>query len=406
MGNPPYVRLEEIQPAKAELYRNAFETMRGRSDLYIAFYEAALNQLKPGGTCAYICADRWLLNDYGSALRKLITSGFNVRYIIEAHDVDAFESEVSAYPAITVITTGKQAPATVAKFFPGIESADATSVLGALRSAQSSGVVRCARLNQWFKGDEPWPCSSPERLAVLRQMESTCIGLETEETGTRVGIGVATGADKIFITKNTNEVESNRLLPLAMGDDLTGPRVNWSGHYLINPWSEEGLVDLSAFPKMRDHLMPHRSVLQARHTAKERPDKWHKTIDRVTLSLLQEPKLYIADIRERLEPALDEGKTYPHHNVYWITSKKWDLSVLGGLLMSDIGEFFVRCYGVRMRGGYFRFQAQYLRRIRVPHPDIIPAATAKKLAEAFRGFDRAKATALAHSVYGIGALPQ
>lgn len=406
VGNPPYVRLEEIPASKAELYRNAFETMRGRSDLYVAFYEAALNQLKPGGVCAYICADRWLLNDYGSALRKLITTGFNVRFIIEAHDVDAFETEVSAYPAITVITTGKQGTAAVAKLFPGVEVADRAHVLDSLVSAESNSVVHCARLTQWFNGDEPWPCSSPERLAALRQIEATCIPLESDETGTRVGIGVATGADKVFITKAPPALEKDRLLPLAMGDDLEGRNVNWSGHYLINPWDENGLVDLAAYPKMQAHFAPHSSLLQARHTARERPDKWFKTIDRVTLSLVAEKKLYVADIRGRLEPALDEGKTYPHHNIYWITSKKWDLRVLGALLMSDIGEFFVRCYGVRMRGGYFRFQAQYLRRIRVPRPESIPPATAKALAQAYEKFDRAKATSLAYAVYGIEELPQ
>jgi hypothetical protein len=39
--------------------------MRGRADIYVAFYQAALLQLKPRGVCAYICADRWMLNDYG-----------------------------------------------------------------------------------------------------------------------------------------------------------------------------------------------------------------------------------------------------------------------------------------------------------------------------------------------------
>lgn len=406
VGNPPYVRLEEIPPAKAELYRNAFQTMRGRSDLYVAFYEAALMQLKPGGMCAYICADRWLLNDYGSALRNLITDGFNVRLIIEAHDVDAFEADVSAYPAITIISTGKQGPATVAKLFPGAESADRRQLVDQLSRAKSDALLRCARLNEWFRGAEPWPCSSPERLAVLRQMEASCIPLENQETGTRVGIGVATGADKIFIVKGAPDVERDRLLPLAMGKDLAGPEVNWSGRYLINPWQEEGLVELNRFPKTHAYLLPHLEELSGRHTAKDHPTRWHKTIDRVNLSLVRERKLYIADIRGRLEPALDNGETYPHHNIYWITSRKWDLRVLGGILMSDVGEFFVRCYGVRMRGGYFRFQAQYLRRIRVPHPEQIPAPIQKQLATAFTDFDRPKATALAHMVYGIKALPE
>ncbi len=405
IGNPPYIRLEEIPADKAQVYRSAFRTMRGRSDLYVAFYEAALNQLKPGGCCAYICADRWLLNDYGSSLRELVTGGFNVRYIVEAHDVAAFEADVSAYPAVTVITTGRQSTATIAKMLPGVETRDRGEVVGALKAGRSSETLRCATLDTWFSGDEPWPCSSPERLGILRAIEARCIPLETETTGTRVGIGVATGADRVYITKDSGAAERDRLLPLAMGEDLSGPCVNWSGNYLVNPWTAEGLVTLSDFPKMEAYLADHGDLLRARRTARDNPTKWHKTIDRVNLRLLSQPKLYIADIRGRLEPALDEGRTYPHHNVYWIISRDWDLRVLGGLLLSDVGEFFVRCYGVRMRGGYFRFQAQYLRRICVPPPASISATAAKQLSDAFTKFDRAKASALAHTLYGINALP-
>ena len=48
IGNPPYIRLEEIPEGKADLYRNAYSTMRGRADIYIAFFQAALAQLRPG----------------------------------------------------------------------------------------------------------------------------------------------------------------------------------------------------------------------------------------------------------------------------------------------------------------------------------------------------------------------
>ena len=67
-------------------------------------------------------------------------------------------------------------------------------------------------------------------------------------------------------------------------------------------------------------------------------------------------------------PVLDRGETYPHHNLYYLTSKVWDLEVLGGLLLSRVAQLFIQAYCVRMRGGTLRFQAQYLRRIRVPDP--------------------------------------
>lgn len=405
VGNPPYIRLEEIPSAKAAFYRS-FSAMRGRADIYIAFYQAALLQLKPHGVCAYICADRWMLNDYGSGLREFITTqGYNVRSVIESHDVAAFESEVSAYPAVTVISRDPQGPVIVAKALPGIETADRAEVLDLIARARSGPALRVARFAEWFHDGEPWPCSSPEALQLLKHLEATCLPLEDKTTGTKIGIGVATGADRVFITSQKPDIEPDRLLPLALASDLEDGRVNWSGHYLVNPWNEQGLVNLADYPRLSAYLEPHRTLLCDRHTAKERPHQWHKTIDRVTLSRASQEKLYIADIKDRLLPSLDTGQTYPQHNLYWITSEQWDLRVLGALLMSAVGEFFIHCYGVRMRGGFLRFQAQYLRRIRVPNPANLSPELKQQLRDAFDRQDTALATRAALQAYGITSIP-
>ena len=241
---------------------------------------------------------------------------------------------------------------------------------------------------------------------MLKHLEATCLPLESKETGTKIGIGVATGADKVFISSDKPAYETDRALPLAMAYDLEEGRVNWSGHFLANPWNENGLVDLSEYPGFESYLGRHREKLEARHTAKkDKPQNWHKTIDRVNLGLFKKDKLYIADIKDRLLPCLDEGETYPQHNLYWITSEQWDLRVLGALLMSEVGQFFIQCYGVRMRGGYLRFQAQYLRRIRVPDPASISPALCKKLKAAFELQDFELANKAALDAYGIDSLP-
>jgi adenine-specific DNA-methyltransferase len=408
IGNPPYIRLEQIPASKAAFYRSGFSAMRGRADIYVAFYQAALLQLKPGGVCAYICADRWMLNDYGSALREFITTeGYNVRHVIEAHDVPAFETEVSAYPAVTIIAREKQGPVTVSKALPGIEKEKTQTLVKSITSLGSSPRIKTARFPDWFHGTEPWPCSSPEALKLLKHLEATCLPLECKIAGTKIGIGVATGADKVFITAKKPDIEPDRILPLALASDLKHGKVQWSGHCMANPWNAKGLVDLAEYPRLKQHLKPHHELLSGRHTAKkDRAENWHKTIDRVNLALVKKHKLYIADIKDRLLPALDTGKTYPQHNLYWITSDTWDLKVLGALLMSAVGEFFIHCYGVRMRGGYLRFQAQYLRRIRVPDPKSISPKLAETLRHAFDNQDFELATKAALVAYGIDALPE
>jgi hypothetical protein len=235
-------------------------------------------------------------------------------------------------------------------------------------------------------------------LALLRRLEQQFPSLES---AARVGIGVATGNDGVFITRDADLVERPRLLKLALASDICEGTMNWSGHYLVDPWNTDGLVNLEEYPRLRAYFEKHATVLKKRHTAAKNIRGWFKTIDRVTHTLTAQPKLYIADIKNILDPVLDRGETYPHHNLYFIQSDQWNLEVLGGLLMSAVGQFFVESYGVRMRGGYLRFQAQYLRRIRVPDPHALSAAQTEELVEAFRRRDRQHATRVALEVYGI-----
>jgi hypothetical protein len=404
IGNPPYIRLEDIPGETATLYRGAYPTMRGRADVYVAFFEAALHQLKRGGVCAFICADRWMRNQYGAELRDLIASSYAVEVVIEMHNADAFHEEVDAYPAITVIRRQDQGLAVIASAGPEAENTAPGKLFATLQATARNETValprgfRTAVVETWFKGADPWSCHSPEQLTLLRRLEERFPMLESNA---RVGIGVATGNDSIFITEDSGLVEPSRLLHLALAKDLLEGTMKWSGHYLVDPWDGDGLAVLDKYPRLRAYFEKHAIALRKRHTAAKNLRGWYKTIDRVTHTLTSTPKIYIADIKNVLDPVLDRGETYPHHNLYFIQSDEWDLEVLGGLLMSSVGQFFVESYGVRMRGGYLRFQAQYLRRIRVPNPKALSVSQSEALIEAFRNRDRRHATQVALEVYGI-----
>ena len=399
VGNPPYIRLEDLGEI-GEHYRAAYPTMVGRADIYIAFYEAALRHLKSGGVCGFICADRWMFNQYGAELRSFVTRNFSVEAVIQMHHADAFEKEVSAYPAVTIIRNAKQGPVIVATLNPEAERIGSAALAAEFAQGKvEKGTTNAARVDRWFTGTAPWPLMDPERLALLRRLETEFQTLES--TGTVVGIGVATGADKVFITKDPDLVEPERLLPLAMAFDVKGAAVTWSQHYLINPWNGKGLVDLAEYPRLAAHFWRNHEQLQGRHVGQKAPANWYRTIDRVNDQLTAKPKLYLPDFKGRIAPVLDAGNTYPHHNLYFITAETWDLEVLGGLLLSDVAQFFIEAYGVRMRGGYLRFQAQYLRRIRVPRPIDISAAQAERLRSAFATHDVAISNAIAVELYRL-----
>jgi adenine-specific DNA-methyltransferase len=410
LGNPPYVRVESIPEPQNAQYRQFFPTMRGRADLYVGFYEAALRQLHPGGVCAFICADRWMVNQYGESLRRYITADFAVEVLLEMHQTAAFEDEVSAYPAITVLRRGPQQAAVVATATQELEFVETPRIVAHVAAARRATPptplpgLTAAHVPEWFPAGEPWIRTTPARTALLAYLEQHFEPLVTTATGTRVGIGVATGADAVFFTTDADLVEADHLLRLARPADVRTGQLTWSGQWLITPWHQGKLVDLTQRPRLQAYLTTHRAQLAGRHVAKKNPTAWHRTIDKVDEQLYHRAKLYIPDIKNTLFPVLDRGETYPDHNLYFITSDAWDLEVLGGLLLSDLGTFFVECYGVRMRGGYLRMQAQYLRKIRVPAPSTILPAQANALREAFRTRNVAAATTAAVAVYRIDHL--
>ncbi|MFL4905208.1 Eco57I restriction-modification methylase domain-containing protein [Streptomyces sp. MMS24-I2-30] len=411
VGNPPYIRLEDVPDGRMAAYRRACSTMGGRADVYIGFYEMALRSLNPGGRLGFICADRWMRNQYGRRLRQLVTEGFSMDLALVMHDVDAFDDQVSAYPAITVISNKPQGAAVAAdtnRSF-GAERAQEFSrwyLAGEPSAAATTTSYQAARLPHWFPEEDSWPTASPARLAVLEDLTERFRLLEDTRTGTKVGIGIATGADKVFLTKDTDLVEEDRLLPMAMVRDTTSGTIDWDGTYLVNPWTANGdLVGLDAYPRLAFYFEKHGGALRKRYVAVKQPERWYKTIDKVDHHLTRRQKLLFPDMKLRIHPVLDEGGLYPHHNLYFIVSDVWDMRVLGGLLLSNVAGAFVEAYGVKMRGGTLRFQAQYLRKIRVPDPARISEAEQAALAEAFAKRDVEAATEAALRVYGLAELP-
>ncbi|WP_371773135.1 Eco57I restriction-modification methylase domain-containing protein [Streptomyces sp. NBC_01438] len=410
VGNPPYIRLEDVPDARMTAYRQACTTMGGRADIYVGFYEVALRSLAPEGRLGFICADRWMRNQYGRRLRQMVRSRFSMDVALVMHDVDAFENQVSAYPAITIISNQAQGRAVAADTTREFGSAQARDFVYWCAQDSSESITttafQAARMPNWFPDEDSWPAASPARLAVLEELTERFRLLEDDKTGTRVGIGIATGADKVFLTEDKGLVESDRLLPMAMVRDTTSGALDWHGTHLVNPWTAEGrLVDLAAYPRLASYFEGHGTALRKRYIATKQPDRWYKTIDKVDHRLIGRPKLLLPDMKLTIHPVLDEGGLYPHHNLYFIVSDAWDMRVLGGLLLSKVAEAFVEAYAVKMRGGTIRFQAQYLRKIRVPDPQAISESDQVALREAFDKRDVQVATEAALRVYGLAELP-
>jgi adenine-specific DNA-methyltransferase len=408
VGNPPYIRYDDIPQATLAEYRRRYPAMIGRGDIYVGFIEAGLRQLTANGVLAFICADRWMRSAYGAELRRVVSTAYAVEAVIEMHDAPAFEGDVAAYPAVIAIRRGPQGPVLVASAGTGAGQLPGDRCLADRLAELARGTgaplpeFEATMAGSWFRGTGPWPSLEPRQLSLLQRLEARFGPLEDQMTGTKIGIGVATGADRVFVTLDPDLAEPDRMVPLAMTADTRSGVLRWSGHYLVDPWLRSGaLVDIAAYPRLRAYFQVRKQELHGRSIAQRYTRDWYRTIDRVHHDLTTRPKLYFPDMKLTSNPVLDRGQTYPHHNLYYLTSQAWDLEVLGGLLLSRVAQLFIEAYCVRMRGGTLRFQAQYLRRIRVPDPADLPEDLQHRLRQAFRARDATAATAAAVEAYEI-----
>ena len=108
IGNPPYVRNEEIQDPHGKLTPTAYKeqlklvlqqdfpgaikdkTVNGRSDLYCYFYVHTLNLLNQNGFQAFICSNSWLDVGYGVWLQEFLLATTPVEWIVDNHAKRSF----------------------------------------------------------------------------------------------------------------------------------------------------------------------------------------------------------------------------------------------------------------------------------------------------------------------------
>ena len=400
VGNPPYVRQESIPDVLMAEYRKRYATIYDRADIYVPFVEHSLRLLHETGKLGFICADRWMKNKYGQKLRDLVSQSYSVTAYVDMVGTDAFHAEVSAYPAITIIERGAGKPTRVFAR-PSIQKEFLDSLAVELTSPSLASGARVQEVGALTKGSDAWVLEAFEALELVRRLERQFPLIE--DVGCKVGIGVATGADRAFIADyEALDVEPCRKLPLVMTRDIASGEIAWRGKGVVNPFSDDGrLVKLEEYPKLKRFLEDRREQIAGRHVAARSPQNWYRTIDRIYPELTWKEKLLIPDIKGDAFVIHEPGQLYPHHNLYFVTSSEWDVRALQAVMKSGIAKLFVSLYSTKMRGGYLRFQAQYLRKIRLPHWHAVPEDVQHRLAEAARKNSLDQISELVATLYGL-----
>jgi len=396
IGNPPYIRFDDISTVKQKEYRALFPSFAERCDIYVPFFEKSLAMLSDKGVFSFICTNRFTKSSYGKQLRRLIADKYHVALYLNMEHSQPFVEEVSAYPAIYIIDHHRDR-----ETYSATINDAAAATLNQMRMDQPKNALSVFK--QWYKGDSPWISTDCQERETADKIAKTFPTITKSAEGTEIGIGVASGADDIYINAQRNtSIEPSCLLPLVASEDIRNGCISWDERYLLNPYDDDDdmqMRDLTRYPLAAAYFDSHAPKLKARYCARKHPQDWYRTLDRVKYSLLRSPKILIPDIQLGGNVALDEsGSYYPHHNVYWITSTKWNLKALCALLRSSFVTSQIRNISVQMRGGSIRYQAQNLRNVHIPAWSSLSESDIDKLVSAYESNDTEQLDAVVDAV--------
>ena len=91
IGNPPYVRYDNIKKNQREILSSSFDFAFDKFDLYILFIEKSIKLLKENGFHSFIVTDRFCNQKYGQNIREYLINNVNINKIIDFTEFKLFK---------------------------------------------------------------------------------------------------------------------------------------------------------------------------------------------------------------------------------------------------------------------------------------------------------------------------
>ena len=315
VGNPPYIRLEDVPDARMRAYRRPARRWRASRHLRRLLRAGAALPAPAGGRLHLrrpVDAQPVRRRPAGTGRRRLQRSTSRSRCTTST------PSRTRSRPTRRSRSSrdGAQGPAVVADTDARVR-ADAAPRSGRLVSCRrpprrSRCDLRGVPATALVHGRRLWPTGSPARLAMIEDLNDQFPPLEDPATGTRVGIGVATGADSVFITDRRRPASSRPAASAAMVSDIATGHARVVGPLPGQPVGRRRHSSTSTSTRGSfGYFEAHADRLRSRHVAGRQPDRWYRTIDRVDPELSDRPKLLLPDMQDDHAPGPRRGRILP-----------------------------------------------------------------------------------------------
>ena len=333
IGNPPYVRQEQIAPYKAFLAAIFPETFHGAADLFVYFYHQGVRLLRAGGRMSYIVTNKWLRAGYGEALRGFFAEQTIIAQVIDFGHAPIFAG-ADVFPCIIVLEKppGDAAP------LPADHQVQVTAFprealkLVSLDSyvARYSHPVPQARF-----GRSAWSLEESETDDLMAKIRRAGVPL-TEFAGVKPYRGVLTGFNEAFLidppTKERLVRDDPRsaeiIKPYLRGQDIKRWSPEWDGLWMI--FAGQG-VSIPDYPMIEQHLSHHRDALEKRAGNQE----WWQFQSATSFHhLFLQPKLMYQEIQFHPRYCFDDREFYGNNKTFMLPkADPYLLAVLNSPLM-------------------------------------------------------------------------
>ncbi|WP_231266964.1 Eco57I restriction-modification methylase domain-containing protein [Helicobacter pylori] len=390
IGNPPYIRQEQIKEIKPLLQKQYQDFYNSTADIYTYFFALSYHLLKKKGFNAFITSNKYARAKYGTKLRELLFKKTTIVSYMELNALKVFES---ATVDTSIMSFIKQEPPKESRFNYYEPTPDDKSDLKSARSLP---------MRQNALSTESFIFANATLLDLRDKMES--VGTPLKDWDIQINYGIKTGANEAFIipTEKREEIlnacktqeERKRtealIKPILRGKDIKRYSYEWADLWVIFiPWHfpntnnpknmEENEQDFSIhYSIIYDHLLSHKDKLLKRN--KDETGKryeWY-CLQRWAANYYQEfekEKIVYGEIVQEPRFYLDNGECelgyfYAEATSFILTGEH--LRYLLGMLHSKLITFAFKTFyaGGGLGESGYRYKKAFIERL--PIPKITP----------------------------------
>jgi len=371
LGNPPWVRAEQLSRRTRSLLRDRFRWWRSggtgfshQPDLALAFVERGMELLRPGGVLAFLLPVKVATAGYARLMRRALAEQHQLHIIADLEDLPEARFRAATYPALLIASRGMPpAGHQVRLSIPGH---------GAAFWPQNA-----------LAGGAPWRIGQPALLSAIVEVKS-----DHPTVGERFTpqLGVKTGANEIFLDPPP-ELEAVVTRRALRGRDLRAFRTE-GGIRLFYPHDSDGTPLRRLPPAAARHSARYEPMLRARADYDDGP-YWR--LFRVQGAMGKFRVVWPDLARTLLAMALtgaDEELLVPLNSCYVITTRdpSTALTLAAWLNCTWIRET-ARAAADRAASGFARFNARVVRDLPLP-PGVLSMPALRRIAgSGARGHD-------------------